>query len=48
MTVDWGPFYAALIIVGLIGVLAGIFAGPLNRVIEKVEEKASGRITHHS
>ncbi len=47
MTVDWGPFYTTLIIVGLIGVLAGIFSGPLNRIIEKVEEKASGRTTHH-
>lgn len=46
MTIDWGPFYTGLIIFGLIAALAGIFSGPLNRVMEKVEEKASGRSTH--
>ena len=46
MTIDWSPFYIALLIVGGIGVLAGIFAGPLNSIINKVEEKASGRTIH--
>ncbi len=42
---DWTAFYAGMAIIGAIGVLAAIFAGPINRVMEKVEEKASG---HHS
>ncbi|MEW6276873.1 MAG: hypothetical protein AB1523_02285 [Bacillota bacterium] len=46
MPVDWSPFYAALLVVGLLGALAGIFARPINRIMEKVEEKASGRTIH--
>ncbi|MCS5695748.1 MULTISPECIES: hypothetical protein [Desulfofundulus] len=42
---DWSIFYAGMAIVLGIGVLAAIFAGPVEQVMEKVEEKASGR-TH--
>ncbi|WP_165859288.1 hypothetical protein [Desulfofundulus salinus] len=43
--VDWTAFYAGMAIILGVGVLAAIFAGPISRIMEKVEEKASG---HHS
>lgn len=43
MNVDWSPFFTGFWIILIIGVLSGVFAEPLNRIIERVEEKASGR-----
>lgn len=44
--VDWTAFYIGMAVVLGIGIISAVFAQPIARVMEKVEEKASGHYTH--
>ncbi|WP_156896655.1 hypothetical protein [Desulfovirgula thermocuniculi] len=43
---DWTAFYAGLAIVLGIGIVSAVFGQPIARIMEKVEEKASGHYSH--
>jgi len=44
---NWSVFYAGMAVILGIGVIAAIFARPINEEIARVEEKANGRTAAH-
>ncbi|WP_161485973.1 hypothetical protein [Desulfotomaculum copahuensis] len=44
---NWTVFYAGMVIILGVGVLAAIFAKPVNEEIAQVEERSNGRTAAH-
>jgi len=40
---NWNFFYSTFVLVLILGILAGIFSNPINKIMKSLESKASGR-----